>query len=829
MTFLRLPASSAPIPTSVLIYILHSGNLYGTERMALATLQGMDEYDERVVFAPADAGRGSVAEAARRAGFRAVTFKSRADLLRLLLPWFVRHRNIDVMGTGVVHSFVCHALGRLFGVRLRQVHVAHGGTANSLARKNALNRLPVKLVAVSEFVRQKLIERGVLADKITVIENFLSDADATSPLTRPAYDPAVPGSRSVDPHRIKVAIVSRVDAFKRIDVLVESSLPNDFPEFEFDVYGTGDQFDRLTARSAVMPNVTLHGFVPDVEQRLSEADILLHLCPEEPFGLVILEAFRARIVVVGPASGGVGQLIDEGRTGLRFEANDSDDLGRVLRQIRSMTGPQLQRIADAGAQKLREQFNQDVGVRLYRSAMASAGPLLRGADVPARRREGSGAPIPRSPGPVAFASTASDGARPQILCLMRMPPDPDGHGGSQRAWRLLQALLPHGTVHFVLMYREQDRDCMDATLDKVKPLVASVTRLRIDAWQPSNKRRLGFIPGRVSDIFTMGSQDAPQFTDEVLRSIADRLPCRDVDIVFAGRLCCATVAQSLIDRKLLAAGVRAVDFDDIMSKFTLRQVRSTGLNLGLYRRATMLVDAWLVGRAESRIADEWHAVSVCTDADVVSLMAVNADRVVEKIPNVVQRRRLPARTPDGRFDILFTGNLGFAPNIDGLRLFVAEAWPRLVAEVPGARLVVVGLNPGPALVDMVRAHGFELHSNVPSLEPFYARCDAVIAPILFGSGTRIKILEAMAYGRPVVSTTVGAEGMALENGRHVLLADRMDDFADALVTIAKDPVRAAFLAEEAHRFQQTHYTPAAFDIAVDRFLQSGRDRAAVPA
>ncbi len=362
---MRLRRSSSP----VLLYILHSGNLYGTERMALSTLEGMSRYHTRVVVAPLPWSPASVAKAAVAAGFESIVFSNKLSLLRVLVPWFMRHRSIDVIGTGVVHSVLCHLLGRVFRVRVRQLHVAHGGTPTSFDRKAELNRVPVTVVAVSDFVRQQLIDRGVRSDAIVVIENFLSNEQRRGKLVRASYEAEGPCARPLLPTAVKVAIVSRVDRIKKLEILVMAVEMFGLTEFEMDVYGTGDDFDRLKARAAPLANLRFHGFVPDVPERLASADLLLHLCPEEPFGLAILEAFLAHLVAVVPDAGGAGSLIEDGITGLKFAADDPEDLCRVLRHAARLPADQLRKIADAGAATLETRFSQELGVRCYVDAL----------------------------------------------------------------------------------------------------------------------------------------------------------------------------------------------------------------------------------------------------------------------------------------------------------------------------------------------------------------------------------------------------------------------------------------------------------------------------
>ena len=333
----------------------------------------------------------------------------------------------------------------------------------------------------------------------------------------------------------------------------------------------------------------------------------------------------------------------------------------------------------------------------------------------------------------SLASTpaaAGAGDRRQILCVMRIPPDIDGVGGSQRAWRLLGALRTHGDVHFVLVYRDGDHDCMTTPLAPIEPLCRSVTRIEIAAWRGARGRKWGFVPGRVQDLVGMRSHEAPRLPARELAAIARQLPIRDPDVLFAGRLPVAVVMQSLIDRGDLGCAVRVVDFDDVMSKARRSQVASAGATLAGWRRAMTLLDAHIIEGAERRIAATWDAVSVCTDEDAAALAARIPRGRFAKVPNVVDRPWLPPRPRDGTLRMLFVGNLSFPPNVDGLTAFVERAWPALSNALPGATLTIVGINPAARVAEMARAHGFALHADVPRLQPYYEACDVVLAPIL---------------------------------------------------------------------------------------------------
>ena len=408
---------------------------------------------------------------------------------------------------------------------------------------------------------------------------------------------------------------------------------------------------------------------------------------------------------------------------------------------------------------------------------------------------------------------------------MRMPPDLDGHGGSQRAWHLVEALRPHGNVHFVLIYRDVDGDCINTSLGPLESRVESVTRINIAGWLPIEGKQFGFLHADFMNLYKMRSGEAPRLSRAELRLIADQLPIRNPDIIFAGRLCSAVILQDLIRDKLISASELLVDFDDIMSKFRWLQAHTMGPVWGRQFKLAAQIDSQVIAIAERRIARTWHAVSVCTDDDLATLRATNRGSVIVKIPNIVTRPYLSPRPPDDSFRVLFVGNLSFPPNSDGLRHFIDQAWPALARAVPHAHLTIVGLRPPQDIVDLAGKLGFSLHANVPSLLPYYEQCDVVIAPILFGSGTRIKILEALAFGRAIVSTSLGSEGIGLQHGENVLLADTMTDFAAALASLAGDPAKRQTIADQGRAFQQQHYTPTSINTAVNEMLTLGKAKA----
>ncbi len=148
--------------------------------------------------------------------------------------------------------------------------------------------------------------------------------------------------------------------------------------------------------------------------------------------------------------------------------------------------------------------------------------------------------------------------------------------------------------------------------------------------------------------------------------------------------------------------------------------------------------------------------------------------------------------------LVFTGSMDWLPNDDAIRYFRREIMPLIKAKVPDVTLTVVGRNPAPALVDLSKEDpSLIITGRVDDVRPYMESAAAYIVPLRIGGGTRLKIFEAMAMEKAVVSTTVGAEGLPLTDGVELLLADEPEAFANAVVRVLTHQNYSAELAQRA--------------------------------
>jgi glycosyltransferase involved in cell wall biosynthesis len=154
---------------------------------------------------------------------------------------------------------------------------------------------------------------------------------------------------------------------------------------------------------------------------------------------------------------------------------------------------------------------------------------------------------------------------------------------------------------------------------------------------------------------------------------------------------------------------------------------------------------------------------------------------------------------------VFTGTMDFRPNVDAVLWFARKVLSRVRAQVPEAHFLVVGQRPHRRLDELRGAPAVALTGWVEDARPYIAQAAVYVAPLRIGGGTRLKLLEAMAMGKPVVATRLGAEGYPVADGRELLLADTPADFAAAVVALLRAPERRVELGRVARAFVEQQY------------------------
>lgn len=246
------------------------------------------------------------------------------------------------------------------------------------------------------------------------------------------------------------------------------------------------------------------------------------------------------------------------------------------------------------------------------------------------------------------------------------------------------------------------------------------------------------------------------------------------------------------------------DWHNIESELLQRYAESTR---SPFRRLYAKLTARKMAALESSLlrSDAWHLV--CSEREQWQLQAQSPQFRIAVIGNGVDAQYYApsaAATTAPRHRLLFVGLMSYHANIEAAVWFVQKLWLAIRDKYPQLTLTIAGADPSPAVLHLNQIPGVEVTGTVPDLRPYYQEAFAVIVPLLTGAGTRLKILEAMASGVPIISTALGAEGLSICPGENILIAHSPDDWLQHLDQLAI-PERWASLVLRAHGLIRAKY------------------------
>lgn len=258
------------------------------------------------------------------------------------------------------------------------------------------------------------------------------------------------------------------------------------------------------------------------------------------------------------------------------------------------------------------------------------------------------------------------------------------------------------------------------------------------------------------------------------------------DVVHVERLPLIESVLPLLRRRS-ESSVMILDLDDWESKARLR-LQAAMPESSVFRRLKRSLEPWRLRWYEQRHLRRFDGVLVCSATDRSELSQKLRIQNVLVVPNGYDRNpAVEVRRAGSAPTIGFIGTLDYHPNFAAVEFFIREVFPTIRDAVPDVRFKVAGGGSSANLTLLDQSGAVDFEGYVDSLEQFYAGLDVVVAPILSGGGTRVKILEAAAFRRPVVATTVGAEGIDFVDGSEILLRDSAPEIAQSCLDLLGRP------------------------------------------
>jgi polysaccharide biosynthesis protein PslH len=383
----------------------------------------------------------------------------------------------------------------------------------------------------------------------------------------------------------------------------------------------------------------------------------------------------------------------------------------------------------------------------------------------------------------------------QILLLTPALPYPPHQGGALRNFGILRGL--HEAGHQVSLFSF-------GTPGETSPLAEWCAHLEIIP-PPARTMR-----DRLRDLIASGQPDlawrleSSAFRDALTRLLSqvafDLIQFEGLEMAIYMQ-----VVRKLQPRARLLYDAHNAEFALQKAIARVEEGNPRRLPAAVYSR----IQARRIERFERAVCASADAVIAVSEEDAALLRPFRADGRAHVLPNgiyVDEYSQPDSKKLDlGEHVLVFTGKMDYRPNVDGARWFADTILPRIHARVPEARLYVVGQKPHASLQTLCEKDSVEVTGWVPEVQPFLHAAGVYVAPLRMGSGTRLKILEAMAAGCAVVATPIAAAGLNEDARRAIRLAEGEEAFAEAVIDLLRQPERRAALGSQAQAAVRQHY------------------------
>lgn len=387
-----------------------------------------------------------------------------------------------------------------------------------------------------------------------------------------------------------------------------------------------------------------------------------------------------------------------------------------------------------------------------------------------------------------------------ILFVANRFPYPPYRGDKLKIYNLTRRLASKHNLYLVTFY--ESRDELNY-LKEIQPFFKEIELVYLPKWRSV----LNGIPALFSNV---PLQMAYFKSAKMKRMVKFAVERYDIDVVHTQHLRMSQYTKSLDLPKVL----------DLPDAFSLYFKRRKETDRPFINR---LIDAIEIGRLAKaeKVITQYDKTLVCSVEDKAYLEKLHKTDNIDILLNGVDLDTFDVKEGHDythNHTVLFTGNMDYAPNVDGVQYFAKEMWPAIAAKYPNTKFVIAGQRPVDA-VKKLAGDGIEVTGFVPDIQEMYEQASVVIAPLRFGAGTQNKVLEAMAMGVPTVCTHIGFEGLQIQSGEGVIMAKEKNLFLEEVDLLLADAAKRKLVGEKGLEIARNRFSWDSIALNLEELLK----------
>ncbi len=387
----------------------------------------------------------------------------------------------------------------------------------------------------------------------------------------------------------------------------------------------------------------------------------------------------------------------------------------------------------------------------------------------------------------------------RILLITHLMPYPPRGGCTLRNFNLIRECARRHEIHLLTFYQKAHLDNPESFQSNIKEMRKYCKVVKVYDI-PTDGRKFAWYSLLLLNMLSPTPYSVWKFYSRAMvRAVRAHASAHSFDLVEIGTIALANFAKLVPDLPCLMV------HHNIESELLMRRSRSIK---SILSRAYVALQARKLRRFERRACLSFDLHTTVSERDKRTLQEICPGARVTVVPNGVDTDYFrPAEVQIGDNSLIFIGGMSWYPNLDAMTHFTRDIWHLIRSKLPDASMNLIGRMPSKEILDFSQNNpSFKVLGFVDDVRPLMAKAAAYVVPIRVGGGTRLKILDAMAMGKAIVSTSIGCEGIEVTDGKDIVIADEPADFADKTVELLRNSELRERLGKNARETAERLYS-----------------------